>query len=137
MSRACIELPKHKTAKKTGKIRRIMLHAVALKLVSWIARHAPHERFIFVNAKRRQWERTAICWRLRTIREKAGVSEETTLYGLRHRLLTEAVLSGVDSATVMAIAGHERISTTQTYFHVSGKTDHLRAAMEQIFKRKA
>ncbi len=70
--RACIELDKHKTFRKTRKVRRIMLHPVVLKLLAWIRRHKPHER----------------------------------------------------------------ITTTQTYFHVSGKTEHLQEAVKQIFRKK-
>lgn len=71
-------------------------------------------------------------WRLKDIRSRAEVRPETTLYGLRHLLITEAVLSGVDIATVAALAGHERITTTQHYLHVAGRTDHLRAAVQSI-----
>lgn len=131
--RACIELDRHKTAKKTRKPRRIMLHPVLLKLLAWIQRHDPDQQFIFVNAKGRRWENTAICWRLKQIRNKTCIRPETTLYGARHFFCTQAVLAGVDIATVAALAGHERITTTQHYLHVAGKTDHLQAAVKQVF----
>lgn len=134
--RCCLELKEHKTAKRTGKIRRVMLHPVLMKLLDWIRRHEPTGRFIFLNAKGGPWTSTAICMRLKEIRKVTNVRPSTTLYGLRHLLVTELVVSGADIGTVAALAGHSRIETTNHYIHVSGKTDHLQAAIQNVFSKR-
>jgi integrase len=131
--RACIELREHKTAKKTGDVRRIMLHPVVLKLLDWISRHDPDPTYIFVNTWRRPWDRGAIAYRVKQIRENAGLRADATLYGLRHLFLTQAVLNGVDIGRVMGLAGHKRIGTTQHYLHV--RTEHLRSAINDVFRK--
>lgn len=133
--RGCIVLHKHKTAKATGRPRIIVLHPVVLRLLDWIRRHGPNPRFIFTNSKGWNWTNPAIHWRIQQIRAAANVRPDVTCYGCRHAFCTDAVLAGVDIATVAALAGHSRISTTQSYFHVSGRTDHLRAAVEKVFTK--
>lgn len=135
MVRQCIVLKEHKTRAATGKPRRIILHPVVIKLLDWIRRHGPNPRFMFVNAKGWNWTAPAIHWRIEQIREKAGVRKDATCYGCRHLFLTQAVLAGVDIATVSALAGHSRIATTAWYLHVAGKTDHLKAAIQQVFRK--
>lgn len=133
-SRGCIVLAKHKTVKRTGKPRVIMLHPVVVKLLLWIRRHEPHPQLVFVNSRGKPWTNTAICWRVKQIREAADVPPDATLYCCRHAFGTDAILAGVDLATLAALMGHERIETTQIYVHVARKVDHLHKALGQIFK---
>ncbi len=133
VARSCLESDKHKTYRKTRKLRRIILHPVALKLLAWIKRNQPDERYIFTNSRGGPWTRTAISWRLEQIREKAGINRDITCYGLRHLYAVQAVLNGVDVLTLCPLMGHERIATTQYYADVATRTDHLKGAVEKIF----
>lgn len=131
--RCCIVLREHKTGKRTGRPRTIVLHPVLMNLLEWIRRHKPHERFIFVNKYGRPWKNTSICWRIKQIRKSADVPADVTLYHCRHAFVTQAVLRGVDIALVSELAGHSRIATTQVYLHLAGRTDHLQAAIRRAF----
>lgn len=135
-ARKCITLFKHKTDKRTGKPRRVILHPVVMSLLAWIRRNGADERFIFVNKQGRPWKAPAISWRIKWIRERAEVRPDASLYCCRHSFCTLAALQGIDIATIAELAGHARIGTTQHYLHVAGKTDHLQAAVEQIFRPK-
>lgn len=135
MARSCIILEKHKTYNVKRKSRRIILHPIVVKLIDWLKRHRPNPRYIFVNSKGWGWTAQAISWRIQQIRDAANVRPEVTLYCCRHSFITEAVMSGVDIATVAELAGHSRISTTQHYFHVAGRLDHLQAAVQQVFRK--
>jgi site-specific recombinase XerD len=133
--RACIVLAKHKTAKRTGLPRTIVLHPVVVKLLVWIRRRRPHPELVFVNQRGTQWTNTALAWRVRQIREAADIPPDATLYCCRHAFGTQGVLAGVDLMTLAALMGHQSISTTQIYVHLAGKTDHLQAAVGKMFGR--
>jgi site-specific recombinase XerD len=134
LKRSCIQLRQHKTADRTGLPRTIVLHPVCLKLIAWIARHDPHKRFIFVNKSGRQWGRTSLYCRMEQIRQRADIEYDLTLYGLRHGYAVQAVLNGVDIATLAPLMGHNRIETTAYYANVAGRTDHLQDAVKTIFQ---
>ncbi len=132
-ARGCISLAKHKTAKRTGKPRVIVLHPVVVKLLLWIRRHDPHPVQVFVNTRGGPWKPTTISWRVKQIRLAADIPPDATLYCCRHAFGTQGVLSGVDLMTLAALMGHASIATTQIYVHLAGKTDHLQAAVGKMF----
>lgn len=132
--RACIELRQHKTARKVGKPRRIILHPVVMKLIAWLSRQPGRGRLIFVNSKGGRWTNPAISWHIRQLREGGWIGPQTTLYGLRHEWACRAVVSGVDLPTIAECMGHERITTTMYYVHCAKRTEHLQAAVAKMFK---
>ncbi|HBI44461.1 MAG TPA: hypothetical protein DDY78_16650 [Planctomycetales bacterium] len=112
--------------------RVIQLNSHLIRLLLWIKRNHPHGgRWVFVNSFGGQWRTHAICKNIRHYREKAGLPGDVKLYGCRHAFCTEAILNGLDLATVAELAGHRSIVTTQTYLHLAGKTDHLQSAIER------
>jgi integrase len=133
---ARIVLAKHKTSKRTGRPRIIMLNHVAVKLIEWIKRHRPHYQFVFVNSKGWKWGKCAICWRIKQARASTGVRPDTTLYACRHSFVNEAIKSGIDLPTVAALAGHSNIASTMHYSHVGDSPEHLTNAVNTVFKHK-
>jgi integrase len=134
-SRACIELKKHKTSKKTSKPRRIILHPVLVAYLRWRRQQNWPTRLLFPNSRFRKWSNPAICHRLNCVRKLGLLRPGTSLYGLRHACATRAVLAGVSFPVIAELMGHARIATTMIYTHLAGRTDHLQNAMQQVFTR--
>jgi site-specific recombinase XerD len=130
LDQGCIVHPKHKTAKSTDKTRVIVLNANMLKLIDWIGRNCPHQRYVFVNQRGRRWTKNSIYCRLADLREKGHIREKTVSYGLRHGWISAAV-QVIDLPTVAELAGHANIQTTMRYVHL--KSDHLRASAGKVF----
>jgi len=63
------------------------------------------------------------------VRATTGLSGEFVLHSLRHTFLTRLGEQGVDAFTIMKIAGHASITTSQRYIHPSSE------AMERAFER--
>lgn len=136
LANARIMLTKHKTAKRTGRPRKILLHPVAVKLIEWIQRHYPHYRFVFQNSKGTPWTNTAICWRMKQVRKSAEVRPDTSLYQCRHAFVTQAIVSGIDLPTVAELAGHTNIQSTMHYAHVGENAEHLTNAINSVFRKQ-
>jgi site-specific recombinase XerD len=127
----------HKTARTTGRPRRIILTAVCLKLLAWIKRHRAHEsKYVFVNARGGVWKKRALCKHMERIRDRAGLTPDVKLYSARHAFGTRAILNGVDIATLGVLMGHQSVRTTQIYVHLADKQDHLLKAAEQAVRRR-
>jgi integrase len=136
--RACIELRKHKTAKKTGHARRIILHPVLCRYVAWRKRQSWQTPLLFPNSRGRKWSNPAICWRLKEVRRLGGeLRPETSLYGMRHGWACRAVLKGVGLPIVAEMMGHTRVTTTMGYVHMAKETAHLQSELARMFSRAA
>lgn len=130
--RGVIVLKDHKTAHVTGEAREIYLPPQAVRLLSLIARTDRASDHIFVNAWGNAWGQSALSQRMDGIRQRAGITDDAKLYGNRHRYATDAILRGVDLATLAQLMGHKGTRTTSTYIHIAGKDAHLHAAVEKI-----
>lgn len=131
-----IIITKHKTAWKTKVPRRIPLNDVLIKLLTWLAEETPRRSpRIFLNAYGRAWTVHALTKRFLELRVKAGVDATVKLHGARHTFATNAVMNGVDIASLMQLLGHRRLATTQRYLHLAGKDPYLNAAMQKAVGR--
>ena len=63
------------------------------------------------------------------VRAKLALPSDFVLHSFRHTLLTRLGEQGVDAFTIMKIAGHASITTSQKYSHPSSE------AMERAFER--
>lgn len=135
LDRACIELKQHKTAKATGKPRRIVLHPVLLKMLAWLKCRG-HGPLVFPNKHGKRWTNPAIAWHIRELRRCGAIKPDTTLYGLRHLACTQAVTAGVSFPIIAELMGHSRIQTTMHYVHLAQRTGVLQTAIAQVFNSK-
>lgn len=67
---------------------------------------------------------------LRAMAEKAGVSRHVTPHMLRHTCATQWLEDGLDIRFVQKLLGHQSISTTEIYTHVSDQG--LREALARV-----
>jgi integrase len=125
-------LRRHKTSKNTKKPRRVPIHPVVLKLLIFLRRLNQPGEHVFLTHRKTPWHRVSLAQRLRRSREAAGVPDDATLYGLRHRFGTTAILRGVDLKTLSELMGHTTTRMTEHYVALAGQRQHLADAMLKV-----
>lgn len=115
-----IILEKHKTVKKTGKPRRILLSEQAEAVV----RESIGDRTdgpIFLTRLRKPWVVDRLSREFRRCRNKLGLSKRIVLYSTRHQAASLMIEAGADISVVQAQLGHTDIATTQKYLHINDR----------------
>jgi integrase len=125
-------LPMHKTRKKTKRDRIIPLTRSVISLLEGIARRDGTGGTVFRTVDGGPWSRNALSQKIQRLRNRAGVPDDASLYGLRHRFGTRAVMRGIDLKTLAELMGHTQTRTTEHYLHLAGEHEHLRRAMETV-----
>lgn len=69
------------------------------------------------------------------LRIKAGIKKKVTPHSLRHTFATHLAANGANLTALKEILGHERLSTTEQYLHVT--PEHLRETIGLLKKNKA
>jgi integrase len=131
LGNAVIQISQHKTTKtqRVKKPRVIPLHPVVVKLLIHIRKRKEPGEYVFLNHRKKPWNRSSLGLRMRRLREIAGIPADAKLYGLRHRFATGAVMNGVDIKTLAELLGHTTTRMAEHYLHLAGQRGHLAAAM--------
>lgn len=123
-------LDEHKTRRKTGAVRAIVLNGPASAILARLAEAHP-EGPLFRNDRGRSWNRSGWGQAFDRARDAAKADEKITLYSFRHARATELLVAGVDLATVAALLGNDPAVTGRTYSDVVARREHLRKAAER------
>jgi integrase len=108
----------HKTGKRTGKPRTIMLPTEAQAILARQPAGDP-ETFVFQAAKGDGPLTLTKPWQ--AIRKEAELPAALGLHGLRHSLASHLAMAGASSVELMEALGHKQISTTLRYTHFAEK----------------
>lgn len=132
-------LAQHKTVGKTNRPRVIYLTAPMQKLMRVLRTNGADEASpVFRNRVGVAWTSSAVQQRLQRLRKKTNLPKDLCLYLLRHAFGTNAVLNGVDVATVAELMGHTSLDmVSKVYLHLAAERSHLVKAAEQATSRRA
>jgi integrase len=129
------ELPKHKTAKKTGKPRRIYLCPEAVELTKRLMENSPESSPLFLNSRKKPWTRNAVRIRFRRLRKKFPQLKGVVAYTYRASFATDALEQGVPDATVSALLGHTNTDTLHRFYaRLGSRVEHLKDAAGKAAK---
>ena len=112
---------------KGDKQRWVPINQVALRLmeqyIHTIRSHQKikpgEENIVFINRLGTRLSRNYVFMFLREAVKKAGINKTISPHSLRHSFATELVSNGADLRAVQEMLGHEKISTTEIYTHLS------------------
>ena len=90
--------------------------------------------YVFLNNRGQKLTGRGIEYIMQQVFIKAGVDGKVHPHMLRHSFATEMLNNGADLRSVQELLGHESLSTTQIYTHVTMK--HLQADYQKFFPRK-
>ena len=112
---------------KGDKERWVPINPRALKLMQdyilTLRSHLPivpgEEKYVFLNLRGHHLSRVAVFQFIKEAVEKAGIHKTVSPHSLRHSFATELVKNGADLRAVQEMLGHECLSTTEIYTHLS------------------
>lgn len=133
------QIAEHKTVKHTGKPLTVYL-SPCLQTLTQIAingRDRSSDEPLFRNSLGKPWTENAIRCRVKNLREWLKLPAGVVAYSYRHTWTTEAIVSGVDLATVAEMLGHTDLKMlSKHYAHLDKKTDHLKDAAAKVARKR-
>ena len=76
---------------------------------------------MFLNSKRRPWNRHTVAKRIVEIRRRVALPNDIVIYTLRHRAATKALLRTGDLKMTSRLLGHASVKTTERYLHLANE----------------
>ena len=93
----------------------------------------PATSALFVSTRGNRMSADALRTRFERLVRLAGVDADATPHAMRHTYATELLSGGADLRSVQELLGHESLSTTQIYTHLS--VERLKEATRQAHPR--
>ncbi len=91
----------------------------------------PSEAILFLNNRGEPLTRVMVFTIIKNAAKLAGIDKNISPHTLRHSYATHLLEGGANIRQVQELLGHESISTTEVYTHISRK--HLRGVVEDVF----
>lgn len=115
---------------KGDKERWVPINEHALRLLEdyllHVRSHVPvkpgEEKYVFLNRRGHHLTRQMVFMFLKDAVAAAGINKTVSPHSLRHSFATELVQNGADLRAVQEMLGHESISTTEIYTHLTRDT---------------
>ncbi|ERJ43894.2 tyrosine recombinase XerC [Lactobacillus jensenii MD IIE-70(2)] len=89
--------------------------------------------YVFLDNRGHQLTSRGIEYIMRKVFQKGGLSANVHPHELRHTFATQMLNNGADLRSVQELLGHESLSTTQIYTHVT--MERLQKDYEKFFPR--
>ena len=96
-----------------------LLQDYLLTIRSQLTPQPGEEKYVFLNLRGHHLSRVAVFQFIKEAVDKAGLHKNVSPHSLRHSFATELVQNGADLRAVQEMLGHESLSTTQIYTHLS------------------
>lgn len=96
-----------------------LLENYLLTIRSQLMPQPGEEKYVFLNLRGHHLTRVAVFQFIKEAVEKAGIHKNVSPHSLRHSFATELVQNGADLRAVQEMLGHESLSTTEIYTHLS------------------
>lgn len=100
-----------------GLLENYLLHVRSLMPVK-----PGEEKYVFLNRRGHHLSRQMVFMFLKDAVAAAGIGKTVSPHSLRHSFATELVQNGADLRAVQEMLGHESISTTEIYTHLTRET---------------
>lgn len=112
---------------KGNKQRLVPINGMALKHIdlyikdirSHIAIKKGNEDFVFLNKRGSKLSRVMVFYVIKECTCKAGIKKTISPHTFRHSFATHLIENGADLRAVQEMLGHESITTTEIYTHIS------------------
>jgi len=104
-----------------GDMATISLRKYIIESRPQLLKNSNERELLFVNKNGRRLSRQGFFLLLNDMAKKAEISKEISPHMLRHSFATHLLESGIDLRLVQELLGHEDISTTQIYTHITKK----------------
>ena len=111
---------------KGSKERIIPLTDIAIKrLQIYIKDHRPqllnnkNSNYVFISRNQKNISRQAFFKIIKTICQSKGINKNISPHTIRHSFATHLLAHGADLRIIQELLGHEDISTTQIYTHLT------------------
>lgn len=114
---------------KGNKQRLVPINRMALKHIdiyiknirSHVEIKKGNEDFLFLNRRGTKLSRVMVFYIIKDLVVKAGIKKTISPHTLRHSFATHLIENGADLRAVQEMLGHESITTTEIYTHISRK----------------
>lgn len=127
-----VVLGKHNRAHTMSEpvVRQLALNEDVYEILKRACRGKTPEDLVFVQNNGSAWNKDRLNERFRKIRERANVRSDVTIYSFRDLWISEALMSGVEIATVAKMAGTSIKMIEQVYGHF--RSEHFEQAQRKL-----